>query len=170
MKVVFGKSGTLPPIYFPVCSPISVACCLVKHLPFFDTSRTSVAHFLKPVSTHCSQIHTALSKFSKRQPGLESLHTISNCRLPVKGSNSQLFQMVLSRDNGPMLLLHKPSQPYFLPLVECTKVGLPNPLGKWLQAEFRVLQADCSFPFRPAQVQQIIAFLICIKFVLRNLW
>jgi hypothetical protein len=35
--------------------------------------------------------------------------------------------------------LEKPSYPYFLPLVECTNVGLPNLIGKLLQGEFCLL-------------------------------
>jgi hypothetical protein len=41
-----------------------------------------------------------------------------------------------------MLLLKKPDNPYILPLVERTKVGMPHPFGKLLQAEFRLFQAD----------------------------
>jgi len=78
--------------------------------------------------------------------------------------------MALSPDNGPMLPLEKPSHPYFLPLVECTKVGLPHPFDKLLQGEFRLLQADWGFTFSPAQARRIIALIICIEFVIRNLW
>jgi len=69
-----------------------------------------------------------------------------------------------------MLVLEKPSHPYFLPLVECPKVGLPHPFGKLLQGEFRLLQADWGFAFSPAQVGRIIALILCITFVIRNLW
>ena len=62
--------------------------------------------------------------------------------LLVRGSISQLFQMVLSRDNGLILLLQKRCHPHFLPLVERTKVGLPRFFDKLLQGEFRLLQAD----------------------------
>jgi hypothetical protein len=44
-----------------------------------------------------------------------------------------LFQIVLPPDNRPMLLLQRPCHPYFLPLVECTLLGLPHPFGKLLQ-------------------------------------
>jgi len=69
-------------------------------------------------------------KIFQRQPGLESFQKICNCHLPVQGSISQLFQTVLSWDNGPMLLLEIPSHPFFLPVVEGTKVGLPHPTAK----------------------------------------
>ena len=65
-----------------------------------------------------------------------------NRRLTKQGIISNLFQTVLPRDNGPMLLLQKPSHPYFLPLVERTVVGLPQSFGKLLQGEFWLLQAD----------------------------
>jgi hypothetical protein len=52
-----------------------------------------------------------------------------------------------------MLLLKKRSHPYFLSLVEGTKVGLPHPFGKLLQAEFHLLRANWSFAFSPAQFQ-----------------
>jgi len=64
------------------------------------------------------------------QPGLESLQKICNRRLPVQGSIWQLILMVLSPDNGPMLLLKTPCHLYFLPPVERTNVGLPHPVGK----------------------------------------
>jgi hypothetical protein len=68
-----------------------------------------------------------------------------------------------------MLLLEKPSHPYFLPLVECTQVGLPHPFGKLLQGELHFLQADWGFAFSPGQVQRIIALILCIEFGIRNL-
>ena len=91
-------------------------------------------------------------KVFQGQPILESLQKICNRHLPVQGSIPLLFQIVLSRDNAPMLLLEKPSHPYFLPLVACTKVGLRNPLAKWLRGEFRLLRAECGLAFSPAQV------------------
>ena len=63
-----------------------------------------------------------------------------------------LFQTVVSQDNGPILLLENPSRPYFLPLVERTKVRLPHPFGKLLQGEFCLRQADCCFAFGHSQV------------------
>jgi len=104
------------------------------------------------------------------QPGLKSLQKICNRHLPAQGSISQLFQTVLSWDNRPMPLLEKPSHPYFLPLVEGTKVGLPHHFGKLLPGEFRLLQANWGFAVSPAQVRRIIALSICIEFVTRNLW
>ena len=77
--------------------------------------------------------------------------------------------MVLSRDPGLMLLLLKPSHPSFLPLVECTKVGLPHPFGKLRQGEFGLLHVDWGFAFGPAQVQRIIAIIICPEFAVANL-
>jgi len=71
----------------------------------------------------------------------------------MQGSISDLFQTVLSGDNVPMLYLEKPSHPYFLPPVAGNKVGLPNPFGKLLQGEFRLLQTDWGFAFGPAQVR-----------------
>jgi hypothetical protein len=76
-----------------------------------------------------------------------------NRHLPVQWSISLLFETVLSGNNRPMLLLKKPSHSCFLPLVECTKVGLQHPFGKLLHGEFRLLQADWGFAFRPAQVR-----------------
>jgi len=109
-------------------------------------------------------------KIFQWQTVLKSLQKICNRHLPVQGAISQLFQMVLSQDNGPMHLLQKPSHPSFLPLVEGTNVGLPHPLGKLLQEEFHLLQADWGFAFGPTQVRQISDLIICIEFVIRNLW
>jgi hypothetical protein len=68
----------------------------------------------------------------QRQAVLKSLQKICNCRLPGQVSISQRLQIVQSPGNGPMLLLKMPSHPYILPLVECTKVGLPHPFRKLL--------------------------------------
>jgi len=68
-----------------------------------------------------------------------------------------------------MFYLEESSHPNFLPLVECTIVGLPYPFGKLLQGEFGLLQADCRFPFCTAQVQRIVALIICIIIVVGHL-
>jgi len=86
-------------------------------------------------------------------PVLECLQTICNCCLPVQGSVSKLFRMVLPLDNGLMLLLHIPSHPFFLPLVERTVVGLSHPFGKLLEGEFSLLQADWGFAHCTAQLR-----------------
>jgi hypothetical protein len=88
----------------------------------------------------------------------------------VQGFNSQRFQTVLSRDYGPMLFLQEPSHPYFLALVECTKVRLRLPFGKLLQGEFHLLQADWGLAVSTAQVRRIIALIICIEYVITNPW
>jgi hypothetical protein len=87
------------------------------------------------------------------QPLLDSLQTVCNRRLPMQGSTSLLFQMVLSQNYAPMLLVEKSSHPYYLPPVECTKVGLPHPFGILVQREFSFLRADWGFAFSHAQVQ-----------------
>ena len=129
-----------------------------------------ICRFLQNHHNQLSPNPCGILKIFLTQPGLETLQNICNCHLRVQGSISPLFQMGLSPDNGPMLLVQKSSQPYFLPLVECTKVGLPHPCGKLLQGEFRLLQAEWGFAFSPAQVRRIIPLIICIKFVTRNLW
>jgi hypothetical protein len=48
-----------------------------------------------------------------------------------------------------MLFLYNPSHPYFLPLVEGTKVMQPHPFGKLLYGEFCLLQADWGLRLRP---------------------
>jgi len=69
-----------------------------------------------------------------------------------------------------MLLLQNPSHPYFRPLVEGAEVGLPDSFGKFLDGEFHLLQADWGFAFDSAQVRRIVGLIICIIFVIRNLW
>jgi len=100
------------------------------------------------------------------QPALKSPHNVCNWHLPVQGSMSQLFQTVLSPDSGPMLLFQKPSNPYFFPHVEGTKVGLSHHCAKLLQGEFRLVQADWGFFFGPAHDWWIVNLTICIIFVM----
>jgi len=59
------------------------------------------------------------------QPLLESLQKIFIRRLPVQGSISLLIQTVLSWDNGPMLLLEKPSHHTLLHLLNAPMLGCP---------------------------------------------
>ena len=86
------------------------------------------------------------------------------------GSSLQLFEAVLSWYNEPMHLLQKPSHPYIHPLAEPTKVGLPHPVAKLLQGEFRLLHADRGVRVGPTHLRRIIAFVICIEFIKRNIW
>jgi hypothetical protein len=95
----------------------------------------------------------SITKDCQRQRFLETLQKFCNLHLPVQGAISQLLQTVLSRDNGPMLLFEKLSHPYFLPLVECSKVGVPHSCGKLLHREFRSLQDNWGFAWCPAQVR-----------------
>ena len=59
------------------------------------------------------------------QPLFESLQKICNCRLPMQGSISLLFQTVFSRDIGPMLLLENPATHTFSHLFNALKLGCP---------------------------------------------
>jgi len=129
-------------------------------------SCTIIQKYLNPLSPNLFSI----IEIFQRQRGLESLQNIYNRHFPVPRSISQPFQMVLSLDNGQMLFLQKPSHPYFLPLVEGTKVGLPHPFGKLLQGELRLLQADWGLAFGPTQVRRIVNIIICIAFVIGNIW
>jgi len=83
----------------------------------------------------------------------------------MQGSLWSLVPTVLPPDNGLILLVHKPRNPYFLPLVESTVVGLPHPFGKLLQWEFGLLQADWGFAFCTAKVRRIFALIRCILLV-----
>jgi len=136
---------------------------LLPRLP--NLTCTFFPKYLHPLSPNPFSIIEIL-----QTPGIESLQKICNRHLLVQGSLSQPFQTVLSRNNRPILLLEKPSHPYFLALVECNKVGLPYPFAKLLQGEFCLLQAHWGFAFSPTQVQQIITLSICIEFVMSNLW
>jgi hypothetical protein len=86
------------------------------------------------------------------QPGLEIVQTLYNRHHPAQGSILQLFKIVLSPVNGPMLLLQKPCHPFILALVEDTNIELPHPFGILLQGEFRLFQADWGFTFGPTKV------------------
>jgi len=65
MKVVFGNPGTLPLSFWCTRSPKSVTSHLMPGLPFFLSSRASLAHFFNNISIHGHRIHSALSKFCK---------------------------------------------------------------------------------------------------------
>jgi hypothetical protein len=61
---------------------------------------------------------------------------------PSAGFIWQLFQNILSRDNGRIHLVQEPSDLTLLPLVEQTKVGLPHPFGKLVQGECFLVQPN----------------------------
>ena len=103
------------------------------------------------------------------QPVLECRQTNYIRHLSAQGSIWNLIQMVLPPDNGPMLLLEIPRHPFFLPLVECTVVGLAHHFGKLLQWEFSLLQADWWFAICTAQVRQIVALITYILLVVGHL-
>ena len=169
MKVVFGNFGLLPLAY--------CAHALTQiHRQMFGALPSLVRRLLNLViiflQKHLDPVLLnpfGSIKFLQGQPGLENLQNICNCHFPVQGSILQLFQTVLSPHNGPMLLSKKPSHSYFLPLGDCTKVGLPHPFGKLLLLELHYLQADWGFAFGPAQVRQVIDLIICIVLLLGNI-
>jgi len=102
--------------------------------------------------THLSQLSLnsiSIIKNFQWQPGLQSLRNICNSRLPVQGSISQLFLMVLSPDRWPTLLLQKPSYPYFHPLVDGTNIEMPHPLANCFKENsvcFKLIEALPSAP------------------------
>jgi len=159
-----------------------VTICLFPH-PLCHICRWSLVifpSFLPPLPNHtCPLLQTHLNLLSQNpfrtikifhtQPGAKSLQKICHRHRIVQGSITRLFQTVLSPDYGQMLHFLEPSRPYFPPLVADTKVELPHPVGKLLQGEFRLLPADWGCAFGTAQVQQIIALIICIVFVIGNL-
>jgi len=159
--------GYFSPVYLHPLSNLSpVTCCLVfpfSSPPFFVC--TFLQNHLHPLPTNPFSIMI----INKWQPGLKYRHKICNCRLPMQVSISNLFQSVLPMDNGPILLFEKPHHPYFLPLVECTKVGLRDPFGKLLQGELCLLQANWGFAFRTSQVRRNVALISCIIFLVQHL-
>lgn len=106
-----------------------------------------------------------IKKISQRQPDFKSQLNIQDRDLLVLGSIFNLAQLILYPDNGTKYLLQNPSLPYFLPLVEGTKIGLPNPFRKLLLGDFHSLQADWGFAFGTAHVHLLIALIVCIVFV-----
>jgi len=111
----------------------------------------------------------SIIKINQWQPVLKCHKHICDRRLLVQRSITNLFQTVPPPDNGLMLLPQKPHHSYFLPLVECTVVGLPHPFGKLLQWEFGLLQADCRFAFCTTQVWQIVTLISFIIFDVAHL-
>jgi len=136
---------------------------LFPRLPHF--ARTFLQQHLHSLPANLFSI----IEMNQLQPVRECHQKICDRRLPVQGSISNAFQLVLPPDNGPMPLLEKFRHPYFLPLVECTVVGLPHPSGKLLEGELCLLQADWEFAFCDAQVRRIVAPISCIIFVVRHL-
>jgi len=167
MNVVFGNSGRLLLAILSTRSPKSVTGQLLSCLPFFLPSWIFLAHFFKNLSTHCCQIHSALSKLSNGSKFSNVSKQIHKGGLPVFWDFPNLNQMILPLTNGRMLLLQKPSHPYFLPLVERTEVGLLHPFGK-IHREFVLLQADQGFPLCAAQVRLIVAHIMCTIYDIGN--
>jgi len=140
-------------------NPSPVACCLAfpssspSKPRLHISSETSEPIVAESIRHYWSLPRAATFRKSPKNLQLPSpnagfhLAAVSNCFFPGYWTNAS------SRE---------PSHPYFLPLVQCTKVGLPHPFGKLLQAEIRLLQADWGLAFSPTQVRRIIALIICI--------
>jgi len=64
------------------------------------------------------------------QPVLWYCQNITNIQLLVEGSILHLYQTVLSLHNAPPRSLQNCSHWYFIPLIECTEVGLNQHFGK----------------------------------------
>jgi len=148
MKVVFGNSGRLTLSFFPTCSPKFVASRSLRHLPFFLASRTSLVHFFKNLCTQCSRMYSALSKYSTSTQ-VSKVSKKSATTIFCAGVHLAAVQKDLAPDNGPMLLLKKPSQPYFLPLVERTKVELPILLSNCIQENSICFKLIGAFSLAP---------------------
>jgi len=167
MNVVYCNSGRLLLSSLPTCSPKSVTGRSLPCFPHVLTSQILVAQFFKTCEPSTSKWIQHYRKYWTAASSRMSPIICKHC-LPVPGSISKVFHMVLPPENGLMLILN-PSHPYFLPLAECTVVGLPHSVGKLLQQEFGLLEGDSQFAFSTARVQHIIDNLICIIIVVRNL-
>ena len=89
-------------------------------------------------------------KIIQHPPVFKCPQKICNRCLPVPGSISPLFQLVWCLDNGPILLLQRPSFLYFLPLVERSEDGLHHPLANCFKVTsvcFRLIGSlPCALP------------------------
>ena len=121
---------------------VSIFPCLTNF------GRTTIQKHFNPLPVN----RFSIIEINQCQPVLQCSQTICERRFPGQGSISNMFQTVLPPDNGPMLLLGKLCHLYFRPLVECTVLGLPQPVGELLQSEFGLLQANWGFAFWTSQV------------------
>jgi len=101
VNVLFGNSGRLLLAFLPVCSPKSVAGCLLPRLPFFLASPISVTCFFKNISTHCQGMHSALSKLTNGSQfsnvTKKSATTISQCRGPSWTCFNRFYPRIMNR-------------------------------------------------------------------------
>jgi len=154
-----------------VCALSQIRCRSLVALPsLFPLLLKLTCTFFQKHPNPLSPTPFGIIEIFQRLPGVESLQKVCNHHCPVQGSNWQLFQTVLSPDNGLMLYLQKPSHSCFLLLVEGTKVGLPHPFGKLLEREFHLLQADWGFSFGPTKVWRIVTHIKFVVFVIANIW
>jgi len=168
-NVVFGNSRRLLLTFLPVCSPKSVAGHLLPCLPFFLTSRISLANFFKNTSTYSWQVHSALLKMTNSSK-VSNLTTKSATAISEgRGPTWKCFNRFCPRIMDRCYFWRNSCHPYLLPLVECIKVGLPHSFGKLLQGELHFLHTDWGFAFSTAQVQRIVALISCIIFVVGHL-
>jgi len=101
MNVVFGNSGRLLLAFLLARSPKSVAGRLLPRLHFFLACRISLAHFFMNISTHCRQIHLALSKLSKGNQvsngSNKSATAISQCRGTSRSCFNRFCPRIMDR-------------------------------------------------------------------------
>lgn len=169
MNLVFGNSGRLLPAGLLASYHTSIAGYLLPCHSFSLIFWISLAHYFKNISTQCKGIPSTLSKLRHGSQFSNVSKPICNCDIPVQRSISILIQILLLLDIWPMLLLQKPSQSYFLPLVKPTRLVLPHRFGILLPGEFGLLQADWLFDFCTAQVRRTVSFIILILIVADHL-
>lgn len=145
---------------------MQVAYCLA--FPFSSLSNCTCA-FLQQNLNPLRPNPFSIVDIMQRQPVHNCLHIICTCFLPVQGYSWKLFEVVLPPDNGLMFCLLTPSQPNFLPPVECTLVGMPHRFGNFDPAELRLLQDHSRCAFCTVEVQRIVTVIICIIIIKENL-
>jgi len=125
MKVVFGNTGRLPLAVLPACSAKSVAGRLLPRLPFFLASQTSLAHFFKNISTHCRQIHSALSKFSQGSQVLKVSKKSATAVSQSRGPSLSCFKRFCPGIMNRCFFSRNPASHTFFHLLNVLKLGCP---------------------------------------------
>jgi len=149
VNVEFGNSGRLLLGFLPARCPKFVAGRLFPPLPVFLASQISLAHFFKFISTHCRQIHSAISKLTDGSQlsnvTKKSATTLSQCRSP----SWTWFKQLCPRIMDWCFFSRNPATHTFFHLLNALQLGCPVLLANYFKENsvcFKLIQGLPSAP------------------------
>ena len=124
-KVRFGHCRMVPLVALSMRTAISVASGLLSCFAFFLHSRTSLAHLLNCILTHCHRIHSPLSKISQCSPVMKVTRTLATAVFQFRGPSCSCFKQFCPRIIDWWVFSSNQATHTFFHLLKVLKFGCP---------------------------------------------